>query len=109
MARGEKSGELGATDSPYYERSKLMIMTALASENDSLSFAELAERTQLTKGNLSSHLSKLESLGAVKVEKSFDGKKPLTTVSATKDGLKGFRAHLDTLQNLLELARGEKR
>jgi DNA-binding transcriptional ArsR family regulator len=40
----------------------------------------------LTKGNLSSHMSRLEEAGYVRVVKSFSGKIPNTSYSLTREG-----------------------
>jgi DNA-binding MarR family transcriptional regulator len=46
----------------------------------------LVNRTGLTWGNLSSHISKLEEAGYVSVEKTFRGKKPCTMIRLTEKG-----------------------
>jgi DNA-binding MarR family transcriptional regulator len=51
----------------------------------------LMNRTGLTWGNLSSHISKLEAAGYVAVEKTFRGKKPCTMIRLTKKGRTAFR------------------
>lgn len=43
----------------------------------------LQDMTDLTWGNLSSHLRKLEEAGHVAVEKSFNGRKPRTAITLT--------------------------
>jgi DNA-binding MarR family transcriptional regulator len=51
----------------------------------------LVNRTRLTWGNLSSHISKLEEAGYVSVEKTFKGKKPRTMIRLTEKGRTAFQ------------------
>jgi DNA-binding transcriptional ArsR family regulator len=50
----------------------------------------LVNRTGLTWGNLSSHVSRLEEAGYVAVEKTFQGRKPLTMIELTEKGRAAF-------------------
>jgi DNA-binding transcriptional ArsR family regulator len=55
-----------------------------------------------TKGNLSSHLSKLEQGGLVEIEKKFEGKTPVTYAKLTiegKDALKDYWASVDEVRS----------
>ena len=53
----------------------------------------LVNRTGLTWGNLSTHLTKLEESGYVSVEKEFRGKKPCTMIGLTEKGRAAFRRY----------------
>ena len=55
----------------------------------------------VTDGNLASHLKNLEKQEYIEVNKSFVGRKPLTTYAATEIGKKAFQEHLDFLENLI--------
>ena len=61
----------------------------------------LQNRTGLTWGNLSSHLSKLERAGYIRVEKTFKGKKPWTMVRLTEEGRTAFQAYRTRMQEAL--------
>jgi len=61
----------------------------------------LVNRTGLTWGNLSSHLSKLEAAGYVAVEKTFRGKKPCTMVSLTEKGKAAFVQYRSMMRETL--------
>jgi len=50
----------------------------------------LMQTTDLTWGNLSSHLSKLEDAGYVEIEKDFVDRKPHTMVKLTAAGRRAF-------------------
>jgi DNA-binding transcriptional ArsR family regulator len=60
--------ELAALDRLIHEPARLALLTALTS-CESADFLYLQRITGLSKGNLSSHLSKLEESGLVTVEK----------------------------------------
>ena len=64
---------------------RLAILTVLSSVRDA-NFVFLQRATGLTKGNLSSHLTKLEEAGLVEIEKRFVRKKPNTNVALTAVG-----------------------
>jgi DNA-binding transcriptional ArsR family regulator len=55
-------------------------------------FLYLLGQTDLTKGNLSSHLAKLEEAGYVEIEKTYCGKIPITVCRLTKKGRAGRRS-----------------
>ena len=57
------------------------------------------------KKNLSTHLTKLEELGFIKVDKEFIAKKPCSTYSLTEYGDILFREYVDLLENLINNAR----
>ncbi len=62
----------------------------------------LVNRTGLTWGNLSTHLSKLEGAGYVSLTKGYQGKKPQTMIRLTKKGRQAFKQYRTTMQRLLE-------
>jgi len=64
-------------------------------------FNYLKEATGTTDGNLSTHLSKLESSGLIRVKKGYRGKKPHTICSITAGGRKAFLAYLDQLGQII--------
>jgi DNA-binding MarR family transcriptional regulator len=75
-------------------------------------FVFLQRATGLTKGNLSSHLTKLEEAGLLKMEKRFVNKKPNTSVGLTTVGSMRIRNHwsqLDRLKNLSKVSAEARR
>lgn len=76
---------LASFDRLVHEPSRLAILTAL-SACEKADFLFLLNITGLTKGNLSSHLSKLEQAGLVEIEKKFEGKQPITYAMLTLEG-----------------------
>lgn len=63
----------------------------------------------LTKGNLSSHLSKLEAAGLVEVTKTVDGRTPRTMLRITRDGHDGLRRHWEQMEAIRRLSTGPRR
>ncbi|MFC4010706.1 transcriptional regulator [Nonomuraea purpurea] len=84
-------------------RSRLAITSAL-SACESADFLYLQRVTGLSKGNLSSHLAKLEKGGIVKIDKT-TGRRPRTVVSLTEPGRTTVAEHWDQLIRLHEAAR----
>ncbi len=84
-------------DRMVHEPARLAILMVLSG----VAWAEfklLEELTRLTKGNLSSHLSKLEEAGYVAIRKGYNGKIPLTTAALTSTGRKALAEHWERLK-----------
>ncbi len=91
--------ELANLDRLIHEPARLAIMTALASCQRA-DFLFLQRLIGLSKGNLSSHLSKLEEASLVEIEKKFVGKIPSTQVALTAKGRETIERHWQQLENL---------
>jgi DNA-binding MarR family transcriptional regulator len=85
----------------FENRIRLGIMSVLM-VNDWVEFSTLKEMLDITDGNLASHISALEKLEYIEVQKQFIGKKPNTTYKVTRMGKKAFNEHLDALEKLLK-------
>ncbi|MGW8530943.1 MULTISPECIES: transcriptional regulator [Nocardiopsidaceae] len=94
--------DMADIDRLVHEPARLAITSALLS-CESADFLFLQRITGLSKGNLSSHLSKLSAGGVVGIEKSTDGR-PRTTVRLTPGGRVTVSAHWDRLLRLHEAA-----
>ena len=92
-------------DRLIHEPGRLAILTVLASVQDA-DFLFLLRATGLTKGNLSSHLAKLEDAGLVTIEKRFIRKKPNTNVTLTATGRTRIARHWEQLEQLKRRAAG---
>jgi len=92
-----------AFDSLIHQPVRLQIMAALTALPDDaqLEFVTLRKMLDLTDGNLSVHLRKLEDAGYVQVEKAFVGRKPRTYIAATPAGRKAFAEHVQALQAII--------
>src|SRR5438270_12626454 len=92
-------------DPILHERGRLAIMSVLAAV-ESLTFTELRDALEMTDGNLSVHLQKLEERGFVAIAKSFVGRRPQTTCRLTKTGRQAFARYLDHLEAIVRQTRG---
>jgi DNA-binding MarR family transcriptional regulator len=69
---------------------------------ESADFLFLMGRTGFTKGNLSSHMTKLEEAGYLEIVKEFVGKKPHTMLRLTKKGRKAFEDYRRAMRRALD-------
>ena len=92
-----------ALDRLVHEPGRLAILTVLSAVRDA-DFVFLQRATGLTKGNLSSHLTKLEDAGLVAIEKRFVRKKPNTNVALTATGRTRVARHWEQLDRLRTLS-----
>jgi DNA-binding MarR family transcriptional regulator len=58
--------------------------------------------TELTRGNLSVHLTRLEEAGYVAIEKTFAGRRPRTVIRLTSSGRSAFERYRAYLKGLLD-------
>jgi len=93
-------------DPLLHERGRLAIVSVLAAV-DRLTFTELRDQLEMTDGNLSVHLQKLEEKGYVAIDKQFVGRRPQTTCRLTRAGRLAFTRYLDHLQAIVERGRGQ--
>jgi len=91
--------QLADLDRLVHEPARLAILTALAACK-AADFLYLQRLTGLSKGNLSSHLAKLESAELVSIEKEFVGKIPTTRISITRTGRTAIERHWKRLDQL---------
>jgi DNA-binding transcriptional ArsR family regulator len=91
--------KLAGLDKLVHEPARLAILSALAG-CQSADFLFLQRLTGLTKGNLSTHLAKLEDGGLVQIEKRFVGKVPNTRLSLTDQGRTTIERHWEQLDTL---------
>ena len=90
-------------DRMIHEPARLAILTVLSSVQDA-DFTFLQRATGLTKGNLSSHLMKLEDADLVRIDKTFVWKKPHTTAALTPVGRQRVAHHWQQLERLRRLS-----
>ena len=87
-------------DPLLHSQLRLAIMSLLMTL-ESAEFTYLKEKTNSTAGNLSVQIDKLSEAGYIKVEKSFKGKKPLTTCKVTPAGIKAFEEYVTALKQYI--------
>ncbi|MBI4892874.1 MAG: transcriptional regulator [Acidobacteria bacterium] len=98
--RGGGCGAVNDLDRVIHEPARLTIVALLAGVKEA-DFLWLMRESELTKGNLSSHVAKLEEAGYVEVEKTFRGKIPLTVLRLTQAGAAAFAAYKRQMSGLL--------
>ncbi|GAL97624.1 transcriptional regulator [Acetobacter tropicalis NRIC 0312] len=89
-------------DETIHGRVRLGIMTFLASTGTA-DFTTLKAHLQVSDGNLSTHLRKLEEADYILQNKSFAGRRPLTQLSLTEKGRKAYIAYLDAISRLISM------
>ena len=89
-------------DPLVHSPARLKILTVLK-EVESAEFLFLLRHTELTRGNLSSHLSKLEAAGYVRITKEFVEKIPRTLIQLTETGKAALEIYRKRMLERLEL------
>ena len=82
-------------------RVRLLILSTLMRAKRPSAFTALREELGLTDGSLSVHLSKLEEGGLVMMQKTFVGKRPLTSVKITAKGRRQFKKYVSELMEIV--------
>ena len=88
-------------DKIIHEPARLMLMAYLY-VIESADFLFLERQTGLTRGNLSSHMSKLEGAGYVDVQKEFVDKIPRTLFSLTDKGREAFQEYRKNMKQVFD-------
>ncbi len=102
----ESLHELTEVDRIIHEPARLVISTILYTVKEA-DFLFLLHESGLTKGNLSSHLAKLEEAGYIKIEKKFNDKKPQTLCSMTPLGRQAFEEYRAHINKIMQKMNGE--
>ena len=82
-----------------HEPVRLAILKILTSAKE-VDFNFLLTTLGVTKGNLATHINKLETAGFIEVKKEFLGKMPHTSYRITKTGRHQFKKYWDNLKQL---------
>lgn len=85
----DKLQAISELDRVIHEPGRLMIMALLATIKE-CDFLYLLHETEMNKGDLSSHLARLEKAGYVEIEKTYRGKVPQTLLRMTRVGRAAF-------------------
>ena len=85
----EQIKNLAELDRVIHEPARLMLV-AILSEVEEADFLFLLRETGMSKGNLSSHLTRLETAGYVSVTKTYRGKIQMTLCRLTDTGRTAF-------------------
>jgi DNA-binding transcriptional ArsR family regulator len=87
-------------DRIIHEPARLAIVALLDSVEEA-DFQYLQQAAELTKGNLSVHLTKLEEAGYVAIEKTYRGKYPLTICRLTELGREKLEEYRKLFRSIL--------
>ncbi|WP_165064926.1 transcriptional regulator [Marisediminicola senii] len=90
-------------DPVIHAAARLRITASLAAipVGDRIAFPRLQELLDMTAGNLSTHLRKLEDAEYVTVTKTHQGRSPATYLELSKRGRRAFEDYMDALRSVL--------
>ncbi len=91
-------------DPLLHEPGRLAIIAVLAAA-DAMTFTELRDELEMTDGNLSIHLQRLEDRGYIAIAKSFVGRRPQTSCRLTPAGRRAFTRYLNHLEAIVQKGR----
>ncbi|MGI5211489.1 winged helix-turn-helix domain-containing protein [Plantactinospora sp. CA-290183] len=91
-------------DPVIHAQARLRVMATLATlaDCDRITFPRLQDILQMTAGNLSVHLRKLEDAGYVEIVKTHHGRTPATLVGLTTRGRLAFEEYTSAVRALLD-------
>jgi DNA-binding MarR family transcriptional regulator len=92
-------------DPVIHAQARLRVTVALAAlgPDDQITFPRLRQLLDMTAGNLSVHLRKLEEAGYVATTKTFQRRTPVTLILLTSTGRAAFTRYLVAVRALLPL------
>ncbi len=93
--------DISELDRLIHSPTRLKILLVLMSVEEA-DFTFICNAAELTRGNLSANLSKLEEAGYVKIEKKFIERVPKTIVSITEIGEKALENYSNLLGPILD-------
>lgn len=88
------------------DRVRLAIMAMLAGAKKDVDFTSLLTTLQLSRGNLSTHLRRLEEAGFIKGKKEFIDRKPRSSYRCTERGHKEIKLYLESVSAALKMLDG---
>ena len=100
-AKNDGNRQPAAIDRLIHEPARFLIMAHLFVV-ESADFLFLMNQTGLTRGNLSSHLSKLEDTGYIEIKKEFVERIPRTLLCLTEEGRKAFLEYRQSMKQVLD-------
>jgi len=87
-------------DDLIHSKVRLGIMATLIAAEE-VDFNFLKENLNLTDGNLSANMRKLEEAGYIEIKKEFFKRKPTTSYKITKRGRNAFENYINNLKKIL--------
>jgi DNA-binding MarR family transcriptional regulator len=98
---GTPAEPLLGIDRLVHEPARLLLLTNLF-VLEAADFLFLMNRTGLSKGNLSSHMSKLERAGYIEVVKEPNRRNPRTLLRLTRPGREAVREYTQRMRGILD-------
>jgi DNA-binding transcriptional ArsR family regulator len=92
---------LAEIDKTIHEPARLMILATLHAV-ESADFLFVERQTGLTRGNLSSHMGKLETAGYIEIKKEFVDKIPRTLLRITEEGRVALLSYTNNMKQVLD-------
>jgi DNA-binding MarR family transcriptional regulator len=87
-------------DDAVHQRTRLGILAVLC-EGGRSDFSYLRDTLELTDGNLSRNISRLEQAGYVSVDKVLEGRRPRTWLTVTPAGRAALAAEIAALRDII--------
>ena len=102
-AIGSPPASLPDLDPVIHAQARLRVTVALAAltAEDQITFPRLQQLLEMSAGNLSTHLRKLEDAGYVQITKTFQRRTPVTYVQITRAGRRALEDYTAALHRLL--------
>ncbi|MBN1264161.1 MAG: transcriptional regulator [Anaerolineales bacterium] len=97
----ENLAAIADIDRLVHTPARLMIL-ALLSVVEAADFTFLLQQTQLTRGNLSTHLTRLEEGGYIHIEKKFVDRIPRTLIGLTPEGRKAVDSYRENMKQIID-------
>lgn len=97
---GDLRDAVNSVDRVLHEPARLLLAALLYPVEDA-DFLFLLRESGLTKGNLASHLARLEEAGYVVVRKGYQGKIPHTDYRLSAAGRAAFRSYREQMRRTL--------
>lgn len=87
-------------DDAVHQRTRLGILAVLC-DGGRADFAYLRDTLELTDGNLSRNIARLEDAGYVRVDKVHEGRRPRTWLTVTPSGRTALNAEIAALREII--------
>jgi DNA-binding MarR family transcriptional regulator len=99
----DPASSLPELDAVIHSQARLRVTVALAGlrAGDQIPFPRLRKMLDMTAGNLSTHLRKLEDAEYVEITKTHQRRTPITYVALTRRGRRAFEDYTANLRALL--------
>jgi DNA-binding MarR family transcriptional regulator len=96
-------GSMPELDPVIHAQARLRVMVALSAlaTGNQITFPRLQQLLEMSAGNLSTHLRKLEGAGYLELSKTFQRRTPVTYVELTRTGRRALEDYTAALRQLL--------